>query len=105
MALSGHLIPACETSFILHPPRPLRGAIMRRREAGRIGGGAGEQALTSVAGARQFRAFAGAAPAGVLTHSTHSGCVGAPPGDTTVPCQELADGSAKARCGKRGPPP
>src|SRR5215212_2280086 len=36
---------------------------MRRREARRIGGGAGEQALTSVAGARQFRAFAGAAPA------------------------------------------
>ena len=65
---------------------------MRRREAGRIEGGAGEQALTSVAGARQFRAFAGAAPAGVLTHSTHSGCVGASPGDTTVPCQELADG-------------
>src|SRR5205085_11645272 len=55
-------------------------------------GGAGEQALTSVVGARQFRAFAGAAPAGVLTHSTHSGCVGAPPGDTTVSCQELADG-------------
>ena len=34
---------------------------------------------------------AGAAPAGVLTHSTHSGGVGAPPGDTMVPCQELAD--------------
>ena len=45
----------------------------------------------SVAGARQFRAFAGAAPAGVLTHSTHPGGVGAPPGDTTIPCQELAD--------------
>ena len=24
--------------------------------------------------------------------AAHSGCVGAPPGDTTVPCQELADG-------------
>lgn len=45
----------------------------------------------SVAGARQFRAFAGAAPAGVLTHSTHSGCVGAPPGGTRAACQELAD--------------
>ena len=39
---------------------------MRRREAGRIEEGAGEQALTSVAGARQFRAFAGAAPAGAV---------------------------------------
>jgi len=48
----------------------------------------------SVAGARQFRAFAGAAPAGVLTHSTHSGCVGAPPGGTRAACQELADWSA-----------
>src|SRR5262249_30703062 len=34
----------------------------------------------------------GAAPAGVLTHSTPPGGVGAPPGDTTVPRQELADG-------------
>ena len=24
--------------------------------------------------------------------AAHSGCVGAPPGDTTAPCQELADG-------------
>src|SRR3982750_2414144 len=65
--------------------------------AGRTGGGAGDAAQSpSVAGARQFRAFAGTVPAGVLTHSTHSGCVGAPPGDTTVPCQELADGSAIA---------
>ena len=39
---------------------------------------------------------AGAAPAGVLTHSAHSGGVGAPPGDTTVSCQELADGGARA---------
>src|SRR5437763_16726059 len=74
----------------------VEGRFMRRREAGRIEGGAGEQALTSVAGARQFRAFAGAAPAGVLTHSTHPGGGGAPPGDTTIPCQELADGGAKS---------
>ena len=33
----------------------------------------------------------GAAPAGVLTHSTHSGGVGAPPGGTMASRQELAD--------------
>ena len=70
---------------------------MRRREAGRIEGGAGEQALTSVAGARQFRAFAGAAPA-LPARNRHPGGVGAPPGGTMASCQELADGSASARC-------
>ena len=44
----------------------------------------------SVAGGAVLR-LAGAAPAGVLTHSTHSGGVGTPPGDTTIPRQELAD--------------
>jgi hypothetical protein len=39
---------------------------------------------------------AGAAPAGVPTHGTHSGGVGAPPGDTTVPRQELADGDVRS---------
>jgi hypothetical protein len=48
----------------------------------------------SVAGARQFRAFAGAAPAGEPSHGSHSGCVGAPLGGTTASRQELADGSA-----------
>ena len=62
---------------------------MRRREAGRIGEAPENRRLPSVAGARQFRAFAGAAPAGVLTHSTHSGGGGAPPGGTTASCQEL----------------
>src|SRR5947209_10230316 len=69
---------------------------MRRRRRDELKGGAGEQALTSVAGARQFRAFVGAAPAGVLTHSTHPGGGGAPPGGTTASCQELADGGAKS---------
>ena len=48
------------------------GRIMRRREAGR-----------------------GAAPAGQLA-SRHSGGIGAPPGTTMSPCQELAEGSAGA---------
>jgi hypothetical protein len=43
---------------------------------------------------------AGAAPAGVLTHSAHSGGVGAPPGDTTIPRQELAD---RRKCRKARP--
>jgi hypothetical protein len=68
---------------------------MRRRAAGRIEGGAGEQAQSSVAGARQFRAFAGAAPA-LPARNRHPGGGGAPPGDTTIPCQELADGGAKS---------
>ena len=62
--------------------------------AGRTEGGAGDAAQTpSVAGARQFRAFAGAAPAGAVRNHA-LGLRGAPPGDTTVPCQELADGGA-----------
>ncbi len=55
------------------------------------------------AGARQFRALAGAAPAGVLTHSTHPGGVGAPPGGTTASCQELADGERTMRLPKARP--
>jgi len=35
-----------------------------------------------MAGARQFRAFAGAAPAGGPSQGSHPGCVGAPPGGT-----------------------
>ena len=55
---------------------------------------------------------AGAAPAGALTHSAHSGGVGAPLGGTTASCQELADDrwacfapSTKARpdAGRRTP--
>ena len=42
-------------------------------------------------------AAAGAAPARVLTRSTRSGCVGAPPGGTTASCREPADG------GRTGP--
>jgi hypothetical protein len=41
---------------------------MRRREAGR-----------------------GAAPAGLVSLTSHSGGAGAPPGTTKSPCQELAD--------------
>jgi hypothetical protein len=40
---------------------------------------------------------AGAAPAGVPTHGTHSGCVGAPPGGTMASRREPADG------GRTGP--
>jgi hypothetical protein len=54
---------------------------MRRREAGR-----------------------GAAPAGLVA-TRHSGGIGAPPGTTTSPCQELADRPAIAGTGKRGPVP
>jgi hypothetical protein len=38
----------------------------------------------------------GAAPAGRFTQSLHSGGIGAPPGATTSPCQELTEGSAGA---------
>ena len=62
-----HTIPAIQTARIIRSPRPLRGAIMRRREAGR-----------------------GAAPAGLVA-TRHSGGIGAPSGTTTSPCQELAD--------------
>jgi hypothetical protein len=59
--------------------------------AGRTGASAGDAARTSVAGADKSPRRLGVAPAAVLTHSTHPGGVGAPPGDTTIPCQELAD--------------
>ena len=59
--------------------------------AGRTGGSAGDAARTSVAGADKSPPRLGVAPAAVLTHSTHPGGVGAPPRDTTIPCQELAD--------------
>jgi hypothetical protein len=38
----------------------------------------------------------GAAPAGRFTESLHPGGIGAPPGATTSPRQELAEGSAGA---------
>jgi hypothetical protein len=38
----------------------------------------------------------GAAPAGSVTQAGHSGGIGAPPGATTSPRQELAEGSAGA---------
>jgi hypothetical protein len=75
-------IPGPKISRILLSPRPLRGAMMRRREAGR-----------------------GAAPAGFVA-TKHSGGIGAPPGTNTSPCQELADRPAiaatesEARCRK-----
>ena len=49
----------------------------------------------SVAGARQFRAFAGAAPA-LPARNRHPGGGGAPPGGTMASCQELADGGVDA---------
>ena len=63
---------------------------MRRREAGRIGGGAGEQAYSFGGGRPAIPGLAGAAPA-LPARNRHPGGVGAPPGDTTIPCQELAD--------------
>jgi len=39
--------------------------------------------------------------AGLVT--PHSGCVGAPPGTTTGPCEELADGGADEACETLGP--
>ena len=67
MGLYPRLITAARTARIMHAPRPLRGAIMRRREAGR-----------------------GAAPAGLVA-TRHPGGSGAPSGTTRSPCQELAD--------------
>jgi hypothetical protein len=65
---------------------------MRRRDGGTNRSGAGDAALCfggEYPG--KSRDFAGAAPARVLTHSTHPGGVGAPPGGTTASGQELAD--------------
>jgi hypothetical protein len=62
------LIPAFTAAITLHPPRPLRGAIMRRREAG--------------PGAVSLRA---------ADAQRRSGRRRAPPGSTKRPCQELAD--------------
>ena len=67
--------------------------------AGRIEGAPENGRCPSVAGARQFRAFAGAAPA-LPARTRHPGGVGAPPGDTTVPRQELAD---RRKCRKARP--
>jgi hypothetical protein len=61
------LIPAFQTWLKIAAPRPLKGALMGRHEAGR-----------------------GAAPAGRVA-TLHPGGAGAPPGTTTGPCQELAD--------------
>ena len=60
---------------------------------------------------RRLEAGRGAAPAGLVA-TRHSGGIGAPPGATRSPCQELADGSvgalardgpdeSRARCRKR----
>jgi len=44
----------------------------------------------------------GAAPAGVLSHSTLPGGAGAPPAGTRTRCEELADGTGSAgRSGNR----
>jgi hypothetical protein len=62
------------------------------------------------------KAGRGAAPAGSVTQTRHSGGIGAPPGATTSPCQELADDlgfalpafglvERDALTGKRGPMP
>ena len=79
------LIPALRASIKLPSPRPSRGRFMRRREAGR-----------------------GAAPAGLVA-TRHSGGIGAPPGTTRSPCQELADSRKRTPSrlveGKRGPLP
>ena len=76
---SANLSSPLRTSPTLHPPRPVRGAFMRRREAGR-----------------------GAAPAGPIAIG-HSGGIGAPPGATRSPCQELARRSGQAVRIEAGP--
>jgi hypothetical protein len=60
-------IPARQTSLTLFPPRPSEGRFARRCDAGR-----------------------GAVPAGLVA-TRHSGGIGAPPGTTRSPCQELTD--------------
>jgi hypothetical protein len=64
------LIPARQTTIILHPPRPLEGRCREARECGRRD----------------------AAPAGLVRLTSHPGGVGAPPVPIMRPCQELADG-------------
>ncbi len=67
------LIPGPETSRIITQPHPVEGRFARRTcERGEV------------------------ASAGRITQVLHSGGVGAPPGTTTSPCQELAEGSAGA---------
>ena len=44
------------------------------------------------------------APAGVASLATRSGGAGAPPGDTRVPCQELADGRGPVDLGQKARP-
>ena len=65
--------------------------------AEQAGGGTGEQVPTPAAGARQFRASCWCGARATRLAPSYPGGVGAPPGDTTVPCQELAD-DRWARC-------
>jgi hypothetical protein len=64
-------------------------------------------ALTSSSEGRHREAFVtagrGTAPAGAAEAQRHSGRIGAPPGTTRSPCQELADRPAIVGNGKRGP--
>ena len=79
---------------------------MRRREVGRIAGGGRRYGLAPAVGRRRVnpRPRTGAALAGVVSQTAHSGGVGAPPGVTTDPCQELADGGAVAFRKEAEPP-
>jgi drug/metabolite transporter (DMT)-like permease len=88
------IIPALKTSLILHAPCSQRGAIMRRLDGGagrrrdrRTGPQSGSRrpAIPGLVLVRRPRAWFAA---------THPGGVGAPPGDTTIPCREPADGGA-----------
>jgi hypothetical protein len=76
------LIPAREASLILPPPRPLRGVIMRRREAGR-----------------------GAVPAGLAQQDTRA-APELPPGPLGVPARSWLTTGGPFGCSrhrKRGP--
>jgi len=65
--------------------------------AGRTGGGAGDAAQNSSGGpGGRFSPWLVRRPRACSTQSAHPGGVGAPPGDTTVPRQELADVDARS---------
>ena len=90
------VIPAAKSALIIHAPCSPRGAIMRRLDGGagrrrdRRTGPRIRQPAPGNSGPR-----AGAAPA-LPARNRHPGGVGAPPGGTTVPCQELADRRRKS---------
>src|SRR5437016_2135215 len=68
--------------------------------AEQAGGGAGEQVLQSDSGRPAIPGLGLGRRLRVSLASSHPGGVGAPPGDTTIPRQELAD---RRKCRKARP--